>query len=271
MSNKVRGKNSFNSALLDDDRFKAWLVAVPNRNDSARCKICNRNIKIDSGGVSCLISHTKSNKLIDLDKSSCLYSSLYFKKKEAPISSDSTTVTKSTAKDKASSNRNTTLENLRVPLSSTEAEIRWVLKVVTAQFTFHSCLDVKHLFISMFGEQQVLSKFSLSKAKYTYIINYGIAPYFKESLTHCIKESLSYSTLFDESLNSKMQEQQMDIQIRFWDTQNHCVKTQYYDSQFLYRPNADNLYQCINTGISQLPKQQMIQLSMDGPNKLESI
>ena len=58
----------------------------------------------------------------------------------------------------------------------------------------------------------------------------------------------------------------MDIQIRFWDTQNHCVKTRYYDSRFLYRPNADNLYQCINTGTSQLPKQQMIQLSMDGPN-----
>ena len=58
----------------------------------------------------------------------------------------------------------------------------------------------------------------------------------------------------------------MDIQIRFWDTQNHCVKTRYYDSRFLYRPNAVNFYQCINTGTRQLPKQQMIQLSMDGPN-----
>ena len=44
------------------------------------------------------------------------------------------------------------------------------------------------------------------------------------------------------------------------------MKTRYYDSQFLYRPNADNLYQCINAGSSQLPKQPMIQLSMDGPN-----
>ena len=183
MSNKVRGKNSFNSAWLDDDRFKAWLAAVPNRNDLARCKICNRNFKIDNGGVSNIISHTKSNKHIDLEKSSRSYSTLYFKKKEAPISTDSTTVTKSTAKDKASNNRNTTLENLRVPLSSTEAEIRWVLKVVMAQFTFRSCLDIKDLFISMFGEQEVLSKFSLSKTKCAYIINYAIVPYFKESLT----------------------------------------------------------------------------------------
>ena len=75
-----------------------------------------------------------------------------------------------------------------------------------AQFTFRSCLDIKDLFISMFGEQEVLSKFSLSKTKCADIINYGIAPYFKESLTQCIKKSPFYSTLFDQSLNSKMQE-----------------------------------------------------------------
>ena len=47
------------------------------------------------------MSHTTSNKYIDLEKSSRSYSTLYFKKKEAPISTDSTTVTKSIAKDKA--------------------------------------------------------------------------------------------------------------------------------------------------------------------------
>ena len=85
-------------------------------------------------------------------------------------------------------------------------------------------------------------------------------------MTQCIKESPFCCNLFNDSLNSKMQEQQMDIQIRFWDNQNHCVKTRYYNSQFLYRLNADNLYQCINNDTSQLPKQQMMQLSMDDPN-----
>ena len=171
MSNKVRGKNSLNSAWLDDNRFKAWLAVVPKRNDLAKCKICNRNFKIDNGGASNIISHTKSNEHIYLEKSSRLYATLYFKKKEAPISTDSTTVKKSTTKHKASNNRNITLKNLRVSLSSTEAEIRWVLKVVMAQFTFYSCLDNKDLFISMFGEQEVISKFSLSKTKCVYIIN----------------------------------------------------------------------------------------------------
>ena len=80
-----------------------------------------------------------------------------------------------------------------------------------AQFTFRSGLDIKDVFMSMFGEQEVLSKFSLNKTKCAYIIDYAVVPYFKESLTQCIKESSFYSTLFDVSLNSKMQEQQMDI------------------------------------------------------------
>ena len=113
-------------------------MAVPNRNDLVRCKICNRNFKIDNGGVSNIISHTKSNKHIDLEKSPRSYSTLYFKKKEASISTDSTTVTKSTVKNKASNNRNTTLENSWVPLSSTEAEIGWLLKVVMARSIYFS-------------------------------------------------------------------------------------------------------------------------------------
>ena len=134
--------------------------------------------------MSNIISHTKSNKHIDLEKSSRSYSTQYFKKEEGFISTDSTTVTKSAAKDKGSNNRNTTFENLRIPSLSAEPEIRWVLKMVMAKFTFRSCLDIKHLFISMFGEQEVLSKFSLSKTKCVDIINYGIAPNFRESLTH---------------------------------------------------------------------------------------
>ena len=99
------------------------------------------------------MSHTTSNTLTwrnPLVRILCYIS----RKKKLPFLLIQTTVTKSTGKDKASNNRNTNLKNLRVPLSSTEAEIRWVLKVVMAQFTFLSCLDIKDLFISMFGEQR---------------------------------------------------------------------------------------------------------------------
>ena len=63
-----------------------------------------------------------------------------------------------------------------------------------------------------------------------------------------------------------MQKEQMDLQIRYWNDENNIVKTNYYDSQFFSRPNKDNIYHAINTSTKDLPTDQMIHLSMDGPN-----
>ena len=58
----------------------------------------------------------------------------------------------------------------------------------------------------------------------------------------------------------------MDIHIRFWDSENSLVKTSYFDSQFMYSANQDNLYQSITRSIESLPETNINQLSMDGPN-----
>lgn len=40
----------------------------------------------------------------------------------------------------------------------------------------------------------------------------------------------------------------------------------YFDSQFLLRPNADNLLESLTTAIKDLSQEKLIQLSMDGPS-----
>ena len=53
------------------------------------------------------------------------------------------------------------------------------------------------------------------------------------------KKLLQYSVsgpfvvLFDESLNTKMQEKQMDAHVRFWNDQTNQVTTRYFNSEFL--------------------------------------
>ena len=74
-----------------------------------------------------------------------------------------------------------------------------------------------------------------------------------------------YSVSFDESLNTVLQQQQMDIQIRYWCPQTQRVKTRCWDSQFGYSGNAENLSELIE-GIKTLNWRCMHQLSMDGPN-----
>ena len=58
----------------------------------------------------------------------------------------------------------------------------------------------------------------------------------------------------------------MDIQIRYWDNNDALVKTRYYDSQFIYGPNGENLLESILNSLDGLPLEKMNHLSMEGPS-----
>ena len=58
----------------------------------------------------------------------------------------------------------------------------------------------------------------------------------------------------------------MDIQIRFWNNSSNLACTSYLDSQYLHRPNADNLVKALSDSLVNLDTTCMIHLSMDGPN-----
>ena len=92
------------------------------------------------------------------------------------------------------------------------------------------------------------------------------APYCKDKLIKQINDSICYSISFDEALNSIVQKCQMDFSIRYWDDKEQIVKAPYFDSQFLDRPNADNLLDSIKLSTERLRNESLLQLAMDGPN-----
>ena len=92
----------------------------------------------------------------------------------------------------------------------------------------------------MFSDTEVTKKFQLSKAKIGYYITYGIAPFFKSLLLQDIQSSPFFSVMFDESLNKMFQEEQMDVQIRYWNIALGLACTRYFDSQYMLIPNANN-------------------------------
>ena len=47
---------------------------------------------------------------------------------------------------------------------------------------------------------------------------------------------------YDESLNRIVQNEQIDIQIRYWNESLDVVETRYFDSKFLERHGAENSY-----------------------------
>ena len=58
----------------------------------------------------------------------------------------------------------------------------------------------------------------------------------------------------------------MDVNIRFWNNETIIVGTPYFHSQFLERPNADDLFQSIKDSTSGLNETNFLQLAMDDPN-----
>ena len=63
----------------------------------------------------------------------------------------------------------------------------------------------------------------------TYYINYGIAP----SALNELQASPYFVVSYDESMNRSLQEEQMDVLVRFFNEESWLVETRYFDCTFL--------------------------------------
>ena len=127
-------------------------------------------------------------------------------------------------------------------------------------------MDLDKLFKAMFPDSEIAEQFKLSKTKCSYFIKFGIAPVFKTNLTKEINMSPFYSVSFDESMNSVMQQCQMDVVIRYWNETAGNVETRYHDSKFLSRPNAKELLSNIENVAKNFKTEKFLQLAVDGPS-----
>ena len=51
----------------------------------------------------------------------------------------------------------------------------------------------------------------------SYLLKFGLAPYFKQVLLEDVKCSPLYVILFDESLNKSTQEKQLHVHVWYWE------------------------------------------------------
>ena len=93
------------------------------------------------------------------------------------------------------------------------AEIKSALRVVKQHSSFHSCDDLREFYKDIFNDSSIASKFTFGKTKCMYTIKYGIAPYVKEKLSEKLSSLPYFSVSFDESHNSVLEMEQMDLQV----------------------------------------------------------
>ena len=111
-----------------------------------------------------------------------------------------------------------------------------------------------------------LQSLTLGRTKCSYFINFGIAPHLKEPLLAKLKSSDIFLTCYDDSLNRVLQEEQMDVVLRYCVNESCMVETSYFGSAFLKRPNNQNLNVKLLESLTALDVEKMIQILMDGPS-----
>ena len=107
-----------------------------------------------------------------------------------------------------------------------KAEIIWTMRTIMKHESYKSNENINNIFQSMFPDSEIARKFTLGERKTSYICVFGLADHFKSLLIEKIKGP--FVALFDESLNKKMQEKQMDLHVRFWDSELQQVVTRYF-------------------------------------------
>ena len=87
---------------------------------------------------------------------------------------------------------------------------------------------MNNTFAAMFLDNNIAQQFSMGRTKSMYVINHGLAPFFKLQLTDDLEKSDIHVFSFDESLNDVTQTSEMDLYVRYWDVNASQVKSRYF-------------------------------------------
>lgn len=147
------------------------------------------------------------------------------------------------------------------------AEILWALKTVMGHLSGNASSNTDKVFSTMFPDSAIAREFHCGKTKCSYLIRFGLAAYFKRDVLSKVMDTGNvYVVSFDESLNKILQEEQMDLLLRFWDNERDRVVTRYFDSVFLGHTRSVDLLKKFKIGLSKLTSSKLLQVSMDGPS-----
>lgn len=275
-------KTTFNNEWLTDSAFASWLQAVPADPHRARCTLCSKTFDLSNMGRQAIVSHksgvkhqrnstaatkqqptlTKFRIVPQNEDAPSEQPTVSVEPSAPPNASLSTTVEQPAATVRKRSALSSFLSNDAV----IKAEVLWALQIIAKHQSYRSCDKLRELFQEMFSDSEIAGKFTLSPTKASYVIVYGLAPYFRSALDDVLKTCDAYVACFDEALNKVSQRGQMDIVLRFWDPSSNAVATRYLTSVFLGHATAADLEQKFKEGLGSLPLTKLMQISMDGPN-----
>lgn len=181
MSNP-KNQKYFLDSWLKEPVFTDWLVK-DKENTKARCSVCHKVIELSSSGRSALTDHAKGKK----HQQALLKVQNFFKPRTSKVEKSATLTPSSSLSLPLLSSSQVAKEQHTIDAhlehsSTTRAEIIWTLKSVMSGFSTRSSDDMSQTLCAMYPNVDEIKSFQMGRTKATYVINHGLAPYFKSLL-----------------------------------------------------------------------------------------
>ena len=262
-----RQKTKFSEAWLNTVDCNGDLVSQWCRKGEdeyhGNCLFCKIDVACDNSGKAQLLKHCTQKKHKDAMKHAK-------DKNQAKL----TTFTTSNPKvPSSSSTHSKSVGMFTVGDATLEAEIYWLAKVASSNYSLRSTDHIGDLFRAMFPDSEIAKNFKLSRTSASYIIGQGLSPHFTQVLIADLSASeLPFSVHFDETTSSQVKKQ-MDITLRYWSPKHGEIWTAFYTSLFFGHAEgelvATTMYNKMNE--DRLPVERMVTLVRDGPNVNKTI
>ena len=243
-----------------------WLKKHDGEN--AFCTACQCTIKFSTLGGQAITHHAKSEKHIRQCRVVLSRSQLHLERgRPIAVSTESPPLT--SANDIAPTNPPARVlapvQLYSVRQNSVRAEIFWCLKCVASDYPAASCDDLKDLFGVMFEGSPQLQDFSLGRTKFTYLLTYGLAPYFRDELKNDLCGSY-YSLYFDETTNDGGSKE-LRTGVRYWSQRDQRVVSAYLKTFFIGKATGETIAESIVSALDDysLPLNKLLMLGRDGP------
>ena len=254
----------FKDYWLDNPEFKDWIEKVDNCTSKARCKVCRKTIDLSNMGTRALKSHAKGLRHKDLVKNAKQPRKSLFTV-AAPSSENSAASSPSMNVSQIEKTAKTSLFDYPTESKdSRKAEILYALHAVMHHHSARSNDKSGELFKKMFWDSKIAKGYSMHRTKMGYLINFGIALAFKETLLTQLRNATCITVMFDETFNKVFKLEQFDVHVRFWSAGS--VKTRYITSEFVDNTTAEALKTTVKNVTSDLNARNIVQYGMDGPN-----
>lgn len=286
------GKRHFNDEWLskpDANGQQIALWCIRKDEFTATCKLCQCDINTAYMGYSALKQHSEQKKhkgfsstLESIKHKKAAESEQskpkecqkvmqdYFAKSQETISKQTSGVDISESSgDRAKVGQELwTIQQLAV-----KAEIIAALQFASQNIPY-SCADaLQACYQQQFPDSVIAKHVALGSSKMSYMMAYGLGPYFQHMVVKDIICGHSYFTLhFDETVSAQVKKH-MDLLVRYWSHESNCVKVRYLASIMLGHAKADTVVHEMLKVLEKfaLPLKLILSLGMDGPNVNKSI